>query len=177
MAKYTGVTVSTGAVLIEPATTGGHPTLWNPAGSNVTVAIRRLELSYVTGDNAPIAIEWAWVDFAGAAYATGSPVATATIVAPIGRLGTPASNKAKWSPTTNTFTAVPSYLRASGVALFTGIATTARAPFVLRADYDADDFVIGQGVAVCLCTAHNAGSNATTTAAFQIAVTWEELPA
>ncbi len=175
---YTGVSASTGIVLIEPATTGGHPMLWNPVGSGVNVAIRRLELSYVTGDNAPVALEWASVINAGSTYATGAPIATATIVAPVGILGRPtANNKARWVPTVNTFTGTPpAYLRAAGIALFTGIAGTAVAPFILRAKYSADDFVLGPGNAVCLCTNHNAGSNATTTAAFQIGLTWEEVP-
>ncbi len=177
MATYTGVSASGGIVLIEPATGGGHPTLWNPVGSGVNVAIRRLELSYVTGDNAPVALEWATVANAGSTYATGSPIATATIVAPVGVLGLPsADNRARWSPTVNTFTVAPAYLRAAGIALFTGVAATAMAPFVLRVKYAADDFVIGPGNAICLCTNHNAGSNATTTAALQVAVTWQEIP-
>lgn len=176
MATFTGVSASTGIVLIEPATTGGHPTLWNPAGSDVNIAIRRLELSYVTGDNAPIGLQWSWVQFAGSNHATGSPIATATIVAPIGTLGLPSpNNRARWSPTTNTFTVAPPYLRSVSMALFTGVAATAVAPYVLRAAYEADDFVIGPGNAVCLCCVHNAGSNATTTAAFQVGLTWEEI--
>jgi hypothetical protein len=170
MAKYTGVSASAGIALIVPATTGNHPTLWNPQGSGVNVAIRRLELSWVSGNNAPGAIEWAFVENTGATAATGGVIATATIVAPLTTLGSGASNKAKWSPTTNTYTAAPAYLRPAGISLFTGIGTTAVAPFVLRVDYDSDDFVLGPSSAVCLCT-----QAATTTALFQVAVTWEEI--
>lgn len=174
MHTYTGVSASTGIALIEPATTGGHPTLWNPAGSRVTLGIRRLELSYVSGDNAPIALEWAVVTQAGSTYATGAPIATATVVAPV-RLGPVPTNKGLWVPTTNTFTAAPAYLRAAGIALFTGVAGTAVAPCLLCARYEAEEFVVGPSMAVCLCVAHNAGSNATTTALFQVGVTWEEV--
>jgi hypothetical protein len=170
MAKFTGVSASGGIALLVPATTGGHPTLWNPAGSGVNVAIRRLELSYVSGDNAPGAVEWAAVTNAGSTHGTGSPIATATIVAPNYILGSGASNNAKWSPTTNTFTAAPVFLRPAGISLFTGISSTAVAPFTLRAEYDREDFVIGPSTAVCLCT-----QAATTTALFQVAVTWEEI--
>ena len=170
MAKYTGVSASAGIALIVPATTGGHPTLWNPQGSGVNVAVRRLELSYVSGTNAPTAIEWAAVTNAGTTHGTGAPVATATIVAPNGTLGSGVSNKAKWSPTTNTFTAAPVYLRPSGISLFTGAAATAVAPFVLVATYEADEFLLGPSSLVCLCT-----QAATTTALFQVAVTWEEI--
>lgn len=170
MAKYTGVSASAGIALIVPATTGGHPTLWNPNGSGVNVAVRRLELSYVSGNNAPGAIEWASVTNAGSTHATGAPIATATIVAALTTLGSGSSAKAKWSPTTNTFTAAPAYLRPSGLSLFTGVAATAVAPFTLVVSYDNDEFVIGPDTAICLCT-----QAATTTAVFQVAVTWEEI--
>ena len=172
MAKFTGVSASTGIALIVPATTGGHPTLWNPASSDVNVAIRRLELSWVSGNNAPTAIEWAAVLSAGVTHATGAPIATATIVSPNGTLGSGVSNRAKWSPTTNTFTAAPVYLRPAGISLFTGIGTTAVAPFTLVVTYEADEFVLAESTAVCLCT-----QAATTTALFQVAVTWEEIAA
>ncbi len=168
--KYTGVSASGGIALLLPATGGGHPTLWNPASSDVNVAVRRLELSYVSGNNAPGAVEWAQVLNAGDTYGTGSPIATATVVAPLTTLGSGASNKAKWVPTTNTFTAAPTYLRPAGVSLFTGIAATAVAPFVLRTDYENDEFVIGPGTAICLCF-----QTTTTTALFQVAITWEEI--
>jgi len=167
---YTGVSASTGIALIVPATTGGHPTLWNPEGSDINVSIIRLELSWRAGDNAPGALEWAYVLNAGSTHATGAPIATATLVSPVGILGGAVTNKAKWSPTTNTFTAAPVFLRPTGLSLFTGVAATAVAPFTMRADYDGD-LVIGPGNAVCLCS-----QAATTTATFQVGVTWEEIP-
>ena len=170
MPKFTGVSASAGIALIVPATTGGHPTLWNPDGSGVKVHVRLLELSYVSGTNAPTAIEWAAVNPAGSQAGTGSPIATATLVAPVGVLGQGAANFAKWSPTTNTFTAAPVFHRPAGIALFTGAAATAVAPFVLRAPYEQNDFVLAAGTAVCLCS-----QAATTTALFQVAVTWEEI--
>jgi len=167
---YTGSSASAGIALIVPGTGGGHPTLWNPAGSDVNVSIIRLEMSWVSGNNAPGALEWAYVLNAGSTHATGAPIATATIVAPVGVLGGVVTNKAKWSPTTNTFTAAPVFFRAAGISLFTGIGTTAVAPFMLRAEYDGD-FVIAPGTAVCLCD-----QTTTTTAVFQVSVTWEEIP-
>jgi hypothetical protein len=168
--RYTGVSASTGIALIVPATTGGHPTLWNPSGSGVRLHVRKLALSYVSGNNAPTAIEWASVSPAGSTHGTGSPIATATIVAPTGIYGSGASNLAKWSPTTNTFTAAPAYLRPTGLSLFTGVAATAVAPFALSVAYDEDEFVIAPDAAICLCT-----QAATTTALFQVAVTWVEV--
>jgi hypothetical protein len=167
---YTGSSASTGIALIVPGTTGGHPTLWNPADSDINISIVRLELGWVSGNNAPGAVEWAYVLNAGSTHATGAPIATATLVAPVGVLGGAVANKGKWAPTVNTFTAAPVFLRSAGISLFTGISTTAVAPFALRTDYDGD-FVIGPGTAVCLCT-----QMATTTAVFQVSLTWEEIP-
>lgn len=170
MAKFTGSSASAGIALIVPATTGGHPTLWNPANSDVYVHVRRLSLSYVSGNNAPTAIEWAVVENTGSTHGTGAPIATATLVTPVQRLGEGSSNKAKWSPTTNTFTAAPVFTRAAGLSLFTGVAATAAPPFPLMAFYEQDEFVLAPGVAVCLCS-----QAATTTALFQVSVTWEEI--
>ena len=170
MAKYTGASASAGIAIIVPATTGGHPTLWNPTDSGMYAHVRRLELSYVSGNNAPTAIEWAAVTNTGAAVATGAPIATATLVAPVAKHGEGVNNRVKWSPTTNTFTAAPVFVRPTGLSLFTGVASTAVAPFVLIAQYEQDDFVLAPGSAISLCT-----QAATTTALFQVGVTWEEI--
>lgn len=166
---YTGVSATGGIALIVAATTGGHPTLWNPSDSDRNVSLVRLELSWVSGNNAPGAITWAFVTGTGSAVATGAAIATATLVDPVGIVGGALDKKAKWSPTTNTFTTAPAYLRPTGFSLFTGIGATAVAPFTLRADYNGD-FVIAPGTAICLCT-----QAATTTSLFQVAVTWEEV--
>ena len=166
---YTGVSASGGIALIVPGTGGGHPTLWNPSDSGRTVSVVRLELSWVSGNNAPGAIEWAYTLNTGANAATAAPIATATIVSPVGVLGGAVDNKARWSPTTNTFTAAPTFLRPTGLSLFTGIGATAVAPFLLRADYDGD-FLIAPSTAISLCF-----QTTTTTALFQVAVTWEEI--
>lgn len=166
---YTGSSASAGIALIVPGAGGGHPTLWNPSDSGINVSVVRLELGYVSGNNAPTCFEWAYVLNAGSTHATGAPIATATLVAPVGVLGGALTNKAKWSPTTNTFTAAPVFFRSAGLSLFTGVAATAVAPFALRADY-AGDLVIAPGTAICLCT-----QAATTTALFQVSVTWEEV--
>lgn len=167
---YTGVSASTGIAIIAPATGGGHPTLWNPSDSGVYLSVIRLELSYVSGNNAPGALEWASTVSTGSQAATGAAILTATLVAPVGVVGGTLSNKGKWSPTTNTFTAAPAFLRPTGLSLFTGVAATAVAPFLLRADYDGD-LILAPGTAISLCD-----QTTTTTALFQVGVTWEEIP-
>src|SRR3990167_3316600 len=71
---YTGVSASGGIALIVPATTGGHPTLWNPADSGRNLSLIRLALSWVSGNNAPGAVEWASVTATGSAIATGAAI-------------------------------------------------------------------------------------------------------
>lgn len=166
---YTGSSASTGIALIVPAVTGGHPTLWNPADSGRYISVVRLRLGYVSGANAPTTVEWAYTLNTGSAAGAGLAITAATLVAPIGVVGGALDYKAKWSPTTNTFTAAPTFFRSAGLSLFTGLAATAVAPFQLEADYDGD-LVLAPGAAISLCT-----QAATTTALFQVSVTWQEI--
>ena len=166
-----GVSASGGIALIVPAAAGGHPTLINPRGSGVVAAVRRLTLSWVSGANAPGAVEWALTNPAGAQAATGasSPILTATAVALTNAVtGGPVKTKLIWSPTTNTFTAAPVFHRPAGISLFTGISTTAVAPFTLDMRYD--DFFVGDDTAISLCF-----QTTTTTALFQVLGVVEEI--
>ena len=166
---FTGVSASGGIALIVPATTGGHPTLWNPSDSGRLLSIVRLELSYVSGNNAPGALEWAYVTGAGSSVATGAPIATATLVAPVGILGDGATNLGRWSPTTNTFTAAPVFFRGIGYGLKSGTAAAVTNGEQIIVRYDGD-LVLAPGSALSLCS-----QAATTTALFQVGVVWEEI--
>lgn len=167
---YLATSASGGIALIVPATTGGHPTLWNPRGSGRILSIRRLDLSWVSGNNAPGAVEWAVTKNAGAFPATGAAIPTATKVAvENAMIGGSVDSKAIWSPTTNTFTAAPVFVYPAGISLFTGIGTTAVAPFVLSADYDGG-LAIMPDTALSLCF-----QTTTTTALFQVGIVFEEL--
>ena len=168
---YIGNSAATGIALIVAATTGGHPTLWNPTGSGVNLSILKLELGYVSGNNAPGSLVWAITERAGAQQATAGAILTATkVAAQPAVFGGPSRSKAIWSPTTNTFTAAPAVARSTGLSLFTGVAATAVAPFPMIADYDGD-FVIAPDTAVSLCSIQ-----ATTTSLLLVSVLWEEIP-
>lgn len=168
---FLGRSASTGIAIIVPATGGGHPTLWNPAGSGVNVSIIRLELSYVSGTHAPGAFEWAYTANAGSTAATGSPIASATLVDAVPLLiGSGNVAAAKWSPTTNTFTAAPVFFRPIGLGLHTGAAATAIGPDYMIVDYDGD-LVLSPSTALSLCY-----QTTTTTALFQVGIVWEEIP-
>lgn len=169
---FYGSSASGGIAIIVPATGGGHPTLWNPSDSGVNVSIIKLELSYVSGNHAPGAFEWALTSSAGNTAATGAPIATATLVAAVSCLiGSNFTSKARWSPTTNTFTTAPVFTRAVGFGLHTGVAATAINPDVMIATYDGD-LGLAPGNALSLCY-----QTTTTTAVFQVSITWEEIPA
>lgn len=160
-----------GIALIAPASGGGHPTLFNPAATGFKLKVKKLLLTYVSGNNAPGGVEWAYTLGCGAGPATGTPLLTATrVVPPNVVVGSPLNPQAiYWSPTTNTFTAAPTFLCGAGLSLFTGVATTAVAPFKLEVDYDDDELAVWPGAALSLCT-----DVATTTSLFQVTLFVEE---
>lgn len=168
---FYGSSASGGIAILVPATGGGHPTLWNPSDSGVNVNMIKLELSYVSGAHAPGAFEWALTQNTGNAAATAAPIATATLVDAVPcMIGSGFKSKAKWSPTTNTFTAAPTFTRAVGFGLHTALAATAINADVFVANYDGD-LGLAPGNALSLCY-----QTTTTTALFQVTISWEEIP-
>ena len=154
-----------GIALIVAAVTGNHPTLWNPLGSGVNAEIVRLQFTWISGNNAPTATYWMSTSPAGAAIATGAPIATFTSVATANCLtGFGKVGAVRWAPAVNTFTAVPAFLMGTGISLFTGVGATAVAPFTLVVDYDGM-LVVPPGTALSLTS-----QAATTTALFAISV-------
>lgn len=172
---FKGLSASTGIALIVPATTGNHPTLWNPQGSTANLSIIRLALSYVSGTNAPTALEWAVTTGAGSQIGTAAPIVTFTSVAPtqgvLGGTGKSSTTpQGRWAPTTNTFTAAPVFTEPTGFALDTMAAASTNAPFSMIVDYDGM-LIVAPNTAISLCS-----QAATTTALFQVMVVWEEIP-
>ena len=142
-----------GIAIIAAASGGGHPTLWNPAGSGRIMEVLSLSVAYVSGNNAPGSLAWNFVTKTGAQAATGisNPILTAVPVAvQSAMIGGELDSKLVFSPTTNTFTAAPVYGRPISMSLFTGIAGTAVAPWQLQEKYDIDKLLIAPGTAICL---------------------------
>ena len=167
-----GTSATTGIAIIAAATGGGHPTLFNPLNSGRIVSIKKLIMSYVSGNNAPGSLAWNITANAGSQAATGSAIPTAVAVAAQSAMaGGPVDQKAIWSPTTNTFTAAPAFYRPCGMSLFTGVAATAVAPWTWGEDYN-DDLLIAPGTALSLVNVA-----ATTTALFRVGVVFEEVDA
>ncbi len=142
-----------GIAIIAAASGGGHPTLWNPAGSGRILEVLSLSIAYVSGNNAPGSLAWNIVKNTGAQAATGAsnPILTATKVdVESAMIGGVVDSKMIFSPTTNTFTAAPVYGRPISLSLFTGVAATAVAPWQLQEKYDIDKLMVAPGTAICL---------------------------
>jgi hypothetical protein len=164
-------TLTAGIALIVAATTGNHPTLWNPSDSGVLLEIVELELSWISGVNAPGALYWHETANAQEHAAALHPILTFTEVAAVNALrGSAVTSKAKWAPAVNTYTAAPAYLMPTGISLNTMAAASANAPFILSKRYDGK-LVLKPGVALSLCSQMN-----TTTALFGVNVWYIETP-
>ena len=104
---YKATTLTAGVALILAATTGNHPTLWNPnAAGSFNAEFLQLNASRVSGTDAPGA--WYWCSTIPAGSALGVPILTFTNVPPLNALvgGTPASDAVmKWAPAINTYSA------------------------------------------------------------------------
>lgn len=169
---FIGTMPVAGAALITTTTTGGHPTLWNPQGSGVNIAILNLELALLEdGANAPGTLGWYKTANTGSAAATAAPIATATLVDPIPALaGDTHKSKVYWSPTTNTFTAAPAFYASIPFTLFTVTSGAVVAPILGAIRYDGS-LGIAPNTALSLCS-----TAASTTVKFVAKITWEEVP-
>ena len=168
---YVAASLTGGIALLVPATTGNHPTLFNPLGSGRVLSIRKLRLAYVSGANAPGTLAWgATVDAGADIGPTGAAILTATRVAVRNAAGgAGVDSKAYWAPAVCTFTAAPTVHRHIGLSQLTGVAATAVAPFELGEDYDGDNLIL-PGAALSLCA-----EAATTTSLYRVTILFEEV--
>lgn len=94
--------------LLLSATTGGHPTIFNPLGSNVLFVPISLSVAFTSGTAVIGSVLVAETLNAGSSQATAGAILTFTKVDPKpGLRGSGYVPKTMWSPTTNTFTAAP----------------------------------------------------------------------
>lgn len=163
-------TAAAGIAPIVPAAAGLLPTLWNPTGSGYNFIPIRLLMGYVSGNNVPGNFELATIPNAGNVLGVGLPVITFTDVAPVNTLlGSGKVSKMRWAPAVCTFTPVPTFLMTLGLSQFTGIATTAVAPWSLIHDFDGT-LIVGPGNTLHI------GCNAANTSVYSIALIGMELP-
>jgi len=168
---FMGVSAVAGLALITTATTGGHPTLWNPVGSGVNISIVSLSLSVKDGTNAFGSLGWYKTANAGAVAATAAPIATFTNVAPSPCLvGSAQTSKVFWSPTTNTFTAAPVYYAPIPINLYPVTVGAVVVGTIWRVVYDGT-LGLAPGNALSICSVE-----ATTTSKIISKLLWEEIP-
>ena len=163
-------TVAAGINPVIPITTGGNPTIWNPAGSGYNLIPMRLLMGYVSGNNVPGFFHFNITANTGANIGAGLPIVTFTDVAPVSALlGSGKTSRMRWAPAVSTFVANPVFLMTLGLSQFTGIATTAVAPWQYILDFDGT-LILGPGNALTL------GCNAANTSVYSIALIGMELP-
>ncbi len=166
---YKATTLTAGIALILAATTGNHPTLWNPnAAGSFNAEFLQLNASRVSGTDAPGA--WYWCSTIPAGSALGVPVLTFTNVPPLNALvgGTPASDAVmKWAPAINTYTAAPIFFSPAGVTMFTGTVAAVIAEIQLSILYDGD-LGVAPLSALSLCT-----QVATSTALYAVELSYQ----
>jgi hypothetical protein len=131
--------------LVLSATTGGVPTIWNPAGSGKICYILQLGLGWLSGTNVAGTLLVGATANAGSSIGTAAPIATFTQVTQQGCGNPTFASLMKWSPTTNTFTAAPAIIATTGMNL-----AATQPTGVLQQDYDGA-LAIYPGNALSLC--------------------------
>ena len=158
---YHATTLTAGIALIVAATTGNHPTLWNPTQSGFGAEFVRLTASRVSGTDAPGA--WYFCSTFPAGSSTGVAIATFTKVAVVnGLVGGAPDAVMLWAPAVNTYAAAPTYWAPVGITMFTGTVAAVISEIELIIDYDGQ-IVLGPNAALSICT-----QVATTTALYAL---------
>jgi len=150
--------------LLLSATTGGHPTVFNPMGSGKDFIPLALRISFISGTTVIGAVILAETLDAGSAPATASPILTGTYVAPKNAYrggGAAKTSKMLWYPTTNTFTAAPTAIHATGLNLGAA-APTGTGTYECKFD---GGLIFAPGTAMSVCY-----TVTTSTALFQISI-------
>lgn len=160
--------IASQAILLS-ATTGGHPTVINPFGSGVIFVPTSLKICFTSGTTVIGSVLLAETLNVAGVPATAGPIPTATLVTPKNAFRSSRyGSKLLWSPTTNTFTAAPTVIAATGLNLGAA-APTGTGTYEARFD---GDLMFGEGSAVSIVY-----SVTTSTALFHITLAGLELPA
>ncbi len=104
--------------LLLSATTGLHPTVWNPQGSGMLFIPVRLVMSFVSGTTVIGSVLIAETLNTGSGISATAPIKTFTDVAAIpARMGAGEVSTMRFAPTTCTFVAAPSVISATSINL------------------------------------------------------------
>ena len=149
---FHATTLTGGIAIIVAATTGNHPTLWNPTTAGYGAEFISLKAARVSGTDAPGAWYFCSTFPAGSAIATGGPIATFTRVAVVnGLVGGAADAIMNWAPSVNTYTAAPVFWAPVGITMFTGTVAAVIAEIQLDIEYDGQT-ILGPNSALSVCT-------------------------
>lgn len=154
--------------LLLSATTGGHPTVINPFGTGVLFVPLSLRIGFTSGTTVIGSVLLAETLNVAGVPATAGPIPTATLVTPRNAFrGSEYGSKLLWSPTTNTFTAAPTVIEASGLNLGAAAPTGTG---TYEAKYDGT-LIFAPGTAMSVVY-----SVTTSTALFHLTITGLEIP-
>ncbi len=159
--------------LLLAATGGGHPTIVNPPGSGRLFVPVSLRIGFISSAGTTIgSVVIAETTKVGAIASvlsgTGSPILTGTRVEPFNALrGSGRASDMWWLPTTNTFSAAPTVIYATGINLGTA-APSVPGPYECKFDGTLG-FLPGTAMSVCY-------SVASATSLFHITILGLELP-
>lgn len=159
-------TASAGVLLAAPTTTFFGPMLWNPCGSGRDLQITKVVVGDVSGTTVRGHVAYAFLTNAGSTIATGAPVLTNTLVAPVnGYIGSGLGSQMRWSPAVGTYTTAPAYLAPMGLNVI------ATAPGATAMVDDVDGRII-----VPQCVAFFVGANAGVTLTATVTIYGIEMP-
>lgn len=168
--KTFNYTVASQALLLA-ATTGGHPTVINPMGSQYLFIPLSLTIGFISGTTVIGSVVIGDTLNVAGAPATGGPILTATLATPVGAFrgsGPNVKSNMLWSPTTNTFTAAPTINEATAINLGAADPTNSGGP---HKHYFDGLTIYGPGSAMSICY-----SVTTSTALFNITLKGLEIP-
>lgn len=161
-------TAAAGVLLAGTTTTYFGPMLWNPCGSGRDLQIIRVVVGDVSGTTVRGHLAYHFLTGTGSQPATGSPILTATFVAPVnGYVGSGLGSAMKWSPAVGTYTAAPTYLAPMSVNV--GVAAPGATNGIMVDDVDGR-IVLPQ------CTAFFVGANAGVTLTAAVTIYGIEMP-
>ena len=167
---FVGSTAVGGVVLPAYTTTAQTFAVWNPLGSGKNVIPISLTIGYVSTTGAAGNVVLAYTTGAGSQTGTGSPILTATVVAPVNAyIGQGNSSVARFCPAAINPVAAPALLKTTGISELVTTATTTSLGYFMASEYYDGALIVPPGVALYVA------GNITLLNTMDITLVWEEV--
>lgn len=168
---FTGFTATPLSILKYDSATN-VPSLWNPSDSDRMVVPISLALGLsAAGTEVIHSIGINYKVNCGSGVATAAPYSAFTEVASVPMLlGSGVTAKAKWSPATNTLTAVGTLFMLTGLGLWLENTTDTETPYSSKFEFDGV-LAMKPGTSIQIVSTPAASSST-----YSVALTWAELP-